>query len=411
MRQAQAAALVGHSLACPFDLHALLPVPAAILQLGPTDPDALAWLAAHWGVTDRLRQVAVRDNASTGRRLPARPCGDRLRVLHRWRNAARGDRSIARPLAGAAVSCSSRVRRTDRAAWTASDGQRRADDRGRSRDADAGQGEGRGLTASRRSTGSAGRWTICSPWRAPRRSICRKISLAALVDQLAAALRQAPATMPLGQKGDWVVMAAWLVQLRARLLLPADAPAQQAAAAEADEFRARLVASGGRCRRWPAGWSAGRSSGATCLPAASRRSSALRSRPGRRSTWSEFLWASLALFDDETAAADTATVYQARPFELYAVAEARDRILRLLAAAPDGGSLERFLPDPPARPESEAREKLRRRSAWSSTFIAGLELAKQGDVVLGQGGDFEPSMLPRRSFTRWPSAKSRVRRC
>ena len=30
--------LVGRSRACPFDLHALLPVPAAILQLGPTDP-------------------------------------------------------------------------------------------------------------------------------------------------------------------------------------------------------------------------------------------------------------------------------------------------------------------------------------------------------------------------------------
>jgi hypothetical protein len=69
LRQARAAALVGQSLACPFDLHALLPVPAAILQLGPSDPMALAWLAAHWGITDRLRQVAVRPNATTGRRL------------------------------------------------------------------------------------------------------------------------------------------------------------------------------------------------------------------------------------------------------------------------------------------------------------------------------------------------------
>ena len=69
-----------------------------------------------------------------------------------------------------------------------------------------------------------------------------EISLTALVDQLVAALRQAPANMPLGQKGNWVVMAAWLVQLRARLLLPADSPAQQEAAAEADQFRGRLVA-------------------------------------------------------------------------------------------------------------------------------------------------------------------------
>jgi hypothetical protein len=49
-RQARAAALVGHSQNCPFDLHALLPVPEAILMLGPTHPQALAWLAAHWGV-------------------------------------------------------------------------------------------------------------------------------------------------------------------------------------------------------------------------------------------------------------------------------------------------------------------------------------------------------------------------
>jgi hypothetical protein len=71
MRQARAAALVGQSLACPFDLHALLPVPAAILLLGPMHPTAVSWLTAHWGITDRLRQVSLRDKATTGRRLPA----------------------------------------------------------------------------------------------------------------------------------------------------------------------------------------------------------------------------------------------------------------------------------------------------------------------------------------------------
>ena len=71
MRQARAAALVGQSFACPFDLHALLPVPAAILLLGPTHPAAVSWLMAHWGITDRLRQVSLRDKATTGRRLPA----------------------------------------------------------------------------------------------------------------------------------------------------------------------------------------------------------------------------------------------------------------------------------------------------------------------------------------------------
>jgi hypothetical protein len=68
--QARAALLVGRSSLCAFDLHRMLPVPAAILQRGPTDPSALAWLAANWGVTDRLRQVTERPKPSTGRRLP-----------------------------------------------------------------------------------------------------------------------------------------------------------------------------------------------------------------------------------------------------------------------------------------------------------------------------------------------------
>jgi hypothetical protein len=70
-RQARAAALVGHSRACPFDLHVLLPVPEAILRLGPTDPASLAWLSGHWGVTDGLRQVVERSKPTTGRRLPS----------------------------------------------------------------------------------------------------------------------------------------------------------------------------------------------------------------------------------------------------------------------------------------------------------------------------------------------------
>ena len=160
------------------------------------------------------------------------------------------------------------------------------------------------------------------------------LSLTALVEQLTVALRQAP--VPLGQKGDWVVMAAWLLQLRTRLLLPAEV-AQQAAQAEAEALGGRLVtlyqrplsltlglpASQGHCGRraaihalrcwkkqrrgwrafarhdegatvklnagWyyrrprpsPPGWSGGRSAGATASSVLGRRSLASRSRPCR----------------------------------------------------------------------------------------------------------------------------------
>ena len=69
-RQARATALVGQSWACPFDLHALLPVPDAVLQLGPNHPQASAWLRENWGTADKLRQVAGRPDARPGRRLP-----------------------------------------------------------------------------------------------------------------------------------------------------------------------------------------------------------------------------------------------------------------------------------------------------------------------------------------------------
>ena len=57
-RHERAVAGVGVSQACPFDLHALVPVPDAMLRLGPDDPVALAWLWEHWGTTQPLRHVA-----------------------------------------------------------------------------------------------------------------------------------------------------------------------------------------------------------------------------------------------------------------------------------------------------------------------------------------------------------------
>ena len=62
-----------------------------------------------------------------------------------------------------------------------------------------------------------------------------RISLLDLINQLAAALQQAG--IMLGEKGDWLVMGAWLVLLRSRLLLPA----QQAAEDEAHHLRDRLL--------------------------------------------------------------------------------------------------------------------------------------------------------------------------
>jgi hypothetical protein len=58
-----AVARVGRSLPCPLDLHALLPVPDDVLDRGATHPATLAWMAAHWVTTDRLRLVSERPQA------------------------------------------------------------------------------------------------------------------------------------------------------------------------------------------------------------------------------------------------------------------------------------------------------------------------------------------------------------
>jgi segregation and condensation protein A len=78
-------------------------------------------------------------------------------------------------------------------------------------------------------------------------------------------------------------------------------------------------------------------------------------------------------------------VYRPPPLrlELHTVADARKPILRQLAETPEGGPLDPFLPDP-VTAENEPRPQLRQRSAWSSTFVASLELVRQGEAALQQ---------------------------
>jgi segregation and condensation protein A len=214
------------------------------------------------------------------------------------------------------------------------------------------------------------------------------ISLTALLDQLTAALRQAPAATSLGQKADWVVMAAWLVQLRTRLLLPADAPGHQDAAAEADQLRVRLVAL--EAMQALALWLERRPQlGHDVFGRGQPEIFGVSVEAGPAIDVTEFLWASLALFDDE-APPEAATAYRPAPLALHTVAQARERILRRLSEQPDGAPLAELLPVEAPNADDASRRALLRGSGWAATFVAGLELAKQGEVVLGQGDDFEP---------------------
>jgi segregation and condensation protein A len=219
----------------------------------------------------------------------------------------------------------------------------------------------------------------------------RRLSLPGLIDQLSAALHLAAPMTALSQKGDWVVMTAWLVLLRSRLLLTGDTRAQAAAEAEAGHLRQRLVALD-EVQAFAA-WLDRR-------PRLGHDVFA-RGRPEFIGTMMgvaleidviAFLWASMALFEDDGEAVDTASLYRPPWLDLYSIPDAHARILRLMADAPGGQPLDRFLPDMPPR------GGLWRRSAWTSVFAASLELAKQGTVALAQGDAFSPiQVIPGRN--------------
>ena len=221
-----------------------------------------------------------------------------------------------------------------------------------------------------------------------------RLSLPDLVDQLAAAVHRAGPSVPLGQRADWLVMAAWLLQLRSRLLLPQDAPAADTADANLEADRLRHGLAGLDAVQALASWLTARPQlGHDVFARGQPEWAGPNSGPGHPADVIEFLWAALALFDADLPAAETAPAYRPDWLDLHTVADARARIRRMLPGNPEGYTLDQLRPQaPPDGPVvgASALDTLKRRSAWSSTLVACLELAKQGEVRLGQEGVFAP---------------------
>ena len=220
--------------------------------------------------------------------------------------------------------------------------------------------------------------------RAHRVDVAR-LSLPRLVDQLVAALGVAA---PLERRADWLIMASWLVQLRSDLLVPADPAQQRAAEAGAARLQGQLLAL--RKVKALAAWLGRRPQlGHEVFACGRPEALGLFTETRHQVDVIEFLWASLALFDEDGAGADTASRDQPRRWDLHPVPEARERILRLVREAGEGRALGTLLPT--ATMEGSAPETaLRRCSGWTSSFVASLDLAKQGEVTLEQGEDFGP---------------------
>ncbi len=213
-----------------------------------------------------------------------------------------------------------------------------------------------------------------------------KISILALVDQyLARGYRRGARRVRLELDADWLVMAAWLTWLKSRLLIP-DAPD----AAEDAEQMAELLT--GRLRaleliRAAAAWLGRRPIlGIDVFAIGAREDHTVIDRSRLVVDPSAFLTAYLAARRRGTKKGS----YQPRNLSWYTVQDALKRLTSLLGSAPDWTSLERFLPK---MSDGRPGDPFELRAALSSTLLAGLELARGGQLRLRQDEAFGPILV------------------
>ena len=215
-----------------------------------------------------------------------------------------------------------------------------------------------------------------------RRIDLARLSIVALVDAFAEALTAALAThdlrpTSLGRWGDWLVMAADLTLLRSRLLVPADAAAAQDAHDEAERLRQRLLgrAEIGRAADWLEGkaqlgrdvFGRGQTDGAGVV------------RAGRTGDVTALLRACLVAI---RLPAEAGALYRVPGPPFWSVADAAERIRAMLPeVGAEGRAFEAFLPE--VATDAPERE-LRCRVAVAGTFLAGLELTRDGSIIIQQ---------------------------
>ena len=201
-----------------------------------------------------------------------------------------------------------------------------------------------------------------------------RMSIIELAVQFVATMERHGRQVPLERRADWLVLATRLVLLRTRLLFPANAEEERragaAAQAEMQLLEDRLFF---------------RAAGAwlTARPQLGIETFA-RPRPEvpREGGYVALMEACLTFLRalPQVAIAPDPPYRPVIP-DLWRVADALAHIPALLAVNPEGGDLACFLP--PIAPEDPDRNT-RTRTALGSTFLASLELARQGRIAMAQ---------------------------
>jgi segregation and condensation protein A len=209
-----------------------------------------------------------------------------------------------------------------------------------------------------------------------------RISILALVDQFLAVIEGAR-RVRLELAADWLVMAAWLAWLKSRLLLPADQRPEEAEAA--GDLLALRLQSLEAIRRGAAWLGARPVLGQDVF----RRGRPENQVDRDQSRLAADLAGLIRAFIAATTRAAARRPYRPAAVTYWTVAEALDRLERLVGTVPGWTLLERFLPPLPET------EPLARRAAYASTLIAGLELARTGRARLEQEQAFGPILVGR----------------
>jgi segregation and condensation protein A len=204
------------------------------------------------------------------------------------------------------------------------------------------------------------------------------ISILALVEQYLAYLEQAT-SLKLEIAADYLVMAAWLAYLKSCLLLPHDEavdPSPEELALRLQLRLQRLDAMRDAGARLMGGDRIGRDVFARGWPEGLRLV--------RRSAWQATAFDLYAAYG-RVKARTQPMMHVVAARAVMTLEDAIARVAALIGEAIDWTTLEAFLPvtDNPAF----------RRSALASSFVAALELARQGRVELAQDGAFDELRL------------------
>lgn len=207
-----------------------------------------------------------------------------------------------------------------------------------------------------------------------------RLSVRALAEQCVAALTRLGERVPVERRADWLVLAARLLWLRARLLVPATPGAD----AEAGLAGAQPPIADRTFVRAATAW----------LQARPQLGHDVLARPHpappRAGGYVALLEACLVVLQGREGRSEQAPLYRPVIPHLWRVTDALARIRMLLDAHPGGGALTAFLPP---LPKDAGDRAIRVRAAVAGSLAAALQLAREGNVALAQTAPFAPITL------------------